>query len=133
MIDIKFLRENPDIVKENIKKKFQDKKIPLVDEVIKLDKDHRAIMQHGDELRNRICARLIEKIYDYYNDFKNKSFMTVYKEKSMLIGQTVYIVSDDTKEPLKVLDVSDNAELIVEHKDGRIEKLSSGEVSVRPL
>ena len=38
MIDIKFLRENPDIVKENIKKKFQDKKIPLVDEVIKLDK-----------------------------------------------------------------------------------------------
>ena len=88
---------------------------------------------YGDELRNRICARLIEKIYDYYNDFKNKSFMTVYKEKSMLIGQTVYIVSDDTKEPLKVLDVSDNAELIVEHKDGRIEKLSSGEVSVRPL
>ena len=86
-----------------------------------------------EELRNRICARLIEKIYDYYNDFKNKSFMTVYKEKSMLIGQTVYIVSDDTKEPLKVLDVSDNAELIVEHKDGRIEKLSSGEVSVRPL
>ena len=53
MIDIKFLRENPDIVKENIKKKFQDKKIPLVDEVIKLDKDHRAIMQHGDELRNK--------------------------------------------------------------------------------
>ena len=53
MIDIKFLRENPDIVKENIKKKFQDKKIQLVDEVIKLDKDHRAIMQHGDELRNK--------------------------------------------------------------------------------
>ena len=53
MLDIKFLRENPDIVKENIKKKFQDKKIQLVDEAIKLDKDHRAIMQHGDELRNK--------------------------------------------------------------------------------
>ena len=53
MIDIKFLRENPDIVKENIKKKFQDKKLPLVDEVIELDKNHRAIMQHGDELRNK--------------------------------------------------------------------------------
>ncbi len=37
MLDIKFLRENPDIVKENIKKKFQDEKLPLVDEVIKLD------------------------------------------------------------------------------------------------
>ena len=37
MIDIKFLRENPDIVRENIKKKFQDAKLPLVDEVIELD------------------------------------------------------------------------------------------------
>lgn len=45
MIDIKFLRENPDIVKENIKKKFQDKKLPLVDEVISLDKEHREIMK----------------------------------------------------------------------------------------
>ena len=45
MLDIKFLRENPDIVKENIKKKFQDAKLPLVDEVIALDreeKDHPA-------------------------------------------------------------------------------------------
>ena len=53
MIDIKFLRENPDIVKENIKNKFQDHKLPLVDEVIELDKTHRAIMQEGDELRNK--------------------------------------------------------------------------------
>ena len=53
MIDIKFLRENPDIVKENIKKKFQDKKLPLVDEVIELDKNHRAIMMEGDNLRNK--------------------------------------------------------------------------------
>ena len=37
MLDIKFIRENPDIVKENIKKKFQDEKLPLVDEVIELD------------------------------------------------------------------------------------------------
>ena len=41
MIDIKFLRENPDIVKQNIKNKFQDKKLPLVDEVIELDKERR--------------------------------------------------------------------------------------------
>ena len=53
MIDIKFLRENPDIVKENIKKKFQDKKLPLVDEVISLDKEHREIMKKGDVLRNK--------------------------------------------------------------------------------
>lgn len=40
MIDIKFLRENPDIVRENIKKKFQDAKLPLVDEVIELDAEN---------------------------------------------------------------------------------------------
>ena len=52
MIDIKFLRENPDVVKENIKKKFQDHKLGLVDEVIELDKKNRETMMHGDELRN---------------------------------------------------------------------------------
>ena len=45
MIDIKFLRENPDAVKENIRKKFQDEKIELVDEVIKLDEERRATQQ----------------------------------------------------------------------------------------
>ena len=51
MIDIKFLRENPDKVKENIKKKFQDKKLPLVDEVIELDEKRRESMAKADELR----------------------------------------------------------------------------------
>ena len=53
MLDIKFVRENPDIVKENIKKKFQDKKLPLVDEVIELDKKVRLLKQQGDELRTK--------------------------------------------------------------------------------
>ena len=43
MLDIKFLRENPEAVKENIKKKFQDDKLPLVDEVITLDEANRAV------------------------------------------------------------------------------------------
>ena len=51
MIDIKFLRQNPDIVKENIKKKFQDAKLPLVDEVIELDEKLREIKMKADELR----------------------------------------------------------------------------------
>ena len=51
MLDIKFLRENPDVVKENIKKKFQDKKIELVDKVIELDKEARAAQQEADGLR----------------------------------------------------------------------------------
>ena len=51
MIDIKFLRENPDVVKENIKKKFQDEKLPMVDEVIELDASRRDIQGKRDALR----------------------------------------------------------------------------------
>ena len=51
MLDLKFLRENPDIVKQNIKNKFQDSKLPLVDEVIELDRLNRAAVQEADELR----------------------------------------------------------------------------------
>lgn len=51
MIDIKFLRENPEIVKENIRKKFQDEKLPLVDQVIKLDAENRRVKQEADNLR----------------------------------------------------------------------------------
>ena len=61
MIDIKFLRENPDVVKENIKKKFQDEKLPLVDEVIALDTENRKTIQRMEELRadrNRISKEI---------------------------------------------------------------------------
>ena len=51
MIDIKFLRENPEVVKENIRKKFQDSKLPLVDEVIELDAESRKTQQEADDLR----------------------------------------------------------------------------------
>ena len=51
MIDIKFLRENPDAVRENIKKKFQDAKLPLVDEVIEYDAKSRAAQQEADAIR----------------------------------------------------------------------------------
>ncbi len=53
MLDLKFVRENPDIVKQNIKNKFQDEKLPLVDEVIALDAEARKIQQEADELRAR--------------------------------------------------------------------------------
>ncbi len=51
MLDIRFLRENPEIVKENIQKKFQDKKLPLVDEVMVLDAENRTVIQEADTLR----------------------------------------------------------------------------------
>ena len=61
MLDIKFVRENPDIVKENIKKKFQDDKLPLVDEAIALDKESRELQQEADDLRaskNKIAKQI---------------------------------------------------------------------------
>ena len=51
MLDIKFVRMNPDVVKENIKKKFQDDKLPLVDEVLELDQRNRDIKQEVEVLR----------------------------------------------------------------------------------
>ncbi|MEE1019242.1 MAG: serine--tRNA ligase, partial [Acutalibacteraceae bacterium] len=61
MIDIKFLRENPDVVKQNIKNKFQDHKLPLVDEVIELDKQSREVKAQADGLRterNKISKQI---------------------------------------------------------------------------
>lgn len=53
MLDMKFLRENPETVKENIKRKFQDHKVELVDKVIAMDKENRSLKQRGDELRSK--------------------------------------------------------------------------------
>ncbi|MBE6835658.1 MAG: serine--tRNA ligase [Ruminococcaceae bacterium] len=61
MLDIKFLRENPEIVKQNIRNKFQDRKLPLVDEVIELDKQYRNALQEADSLRanrNKISKQI---------------------------------------------------------------------------
>ena len=79
MLDIKFLRENPDVVKENIKKKFQDQKLPLVDEVIELDKELRDYRAKGDNLRaernstsTQIGGLMKEKKVDEANKMKER-------------------------------------------------------------
>lgn len=84
-----------------------------------------------DNLRNRLISEIITKIYEYYLRLDRHEFMGKYKEKSLLIGKEVYILSDEKKEGLFVLDIDDNAALVVKHKDGRIGHISSGEVSVR--
>ena len=69
MLDLKFVRENPDIVKQNIKNKFQDRKLPLVDEVIELDAKARAVKTEADELRanrNRHNNVLSCEIHTYF-------------------------------------------------------------------
>ena len=75
MIDIKLVRENPEMVKENIKKKFQDQKLVLVDEVIDLDQKVRDLKKNGDALRskrnsisNEIGQLMRDKKVDEAND-----------------------------------------------------------------
>ena len=53
MIDINLIRTNPDLVKENIKKKFQDAKLPLVDEVMNLDKENRSLKTEAENIRSQ--------------------------------------------------------------------------------
>ena len=75
MLDIKFIRENPDKVKENIKKKFQDHKLPLVDEVIALDKELRELKLEGDNLRgerNSVSAEIGTLMRDKKKDEAEK-------------------------------------------------------------
>ena len=89
MIDIKFLRENPDVVKENIKKKFQENKLPLVDEVIALDEERRKVQVEADAIRAG----------------KNK----IAKEIGMLMGQGKREEAEAKKK-----EVADNAARLVE-------------------
>ncbi len=112
MLDIKFIRENKDKVKENIKKKFQDEKLPLVDEVVELDEKIRILKQKGDTLRqernntsDEIGALFREKKNDLANAKKdrvveiNKELVNIedeenklsacLKEKMMIIPQMI--------------------------------------------
>ena len=99
MLDIKFVRENPEKVKGNIKKKFQDKKLPLVDEVIELDKRVRELKAEGDTLRQQrntvsdeIGSLFREKRVDEANEKKqavveiNEKLVDIEKEEEKLSG-----------------------------------------------
>lgn len=79
MLDMKFLRENPDQVKENIKKKFQDHKVKFVDEVLSLDKENRALKQKADDMRaqrnalsKQIGALMSKGLKEEANEIKKK-------------------------------------------------------------
>ena len=95
MLDIKFLRENSDIVKENIKKKFQDEKLPLVDEVIALDKEYREIKTKLDELRSERNKKS-NSIGSLMRDGKKEEAESV-KEEVAKINEEIAL--DEEKEP----------------------------------
>lgn len=84
MLDIKLVRENPELVKENIRKKFQEQKLPLVDEVLELDQKYRASKARGDELRSQ----------------RNK----ISKEIGMFMGKKMFAEAEEAKK--KVADIA---------------------------
>ena len=88
MLDIKFVRENPEAVKENIRKKFQDQKIPLVDEVINKDKELRSMKQRVDDLR-AMRNSLSKKIGGLMKEGK--------KEEAESVKQQVSSMADELK------------------------------------
>ena len=87
MIDIKLIRENPELVKDNIKKKFQDEKLPLVDEVKKLDEQYRALKSKADDLRNQRNV-LSKQIGSLMGQGKKQEAEQV-KEKVKTIGDEI--------------------------------------------
>ena len=87
MIDIKLIRDNPDIVRENIKKKFQDAKLPLVDEVIDLDKKNRAAITEVEALRAKRTT--LSKQVGVLMGQGKKDEAEAVKKESQEIGQKI--------------------------------------------
>ena len=87
--------------------------------------------EYIEDLRCKIVANIINNVSELYDKLEEHSFMEKYKEKSVLIGKEVYIVGDENREMMTVEDIDDNAYLVVRHKNGSVDRLFSGEVSVR--
>ena len=108
MLDIKFVRENPDVVKDNIKKKFQDHKLPLVDEVIELDEKCRKLKLEGDNLRSErnnisgmIGSLMREKKIDEANQKKQE--VVEINDKLTAIEEEELNLNQQLKEKMMVI------------------------------
>ena len=136
MLDIKFIRENPEIVKENIRKKFQDKKLPLVDEVIELDGKIRKLKQQGDELRkNRnslsqsIGALMREKKIEEANN--TKALVVKINEELVDIEKEEEVLSKELRTKMLVIpNIIDSSVPIGENDEFNVENERFGEAFV---
>ena len=118
MLDIKFVRENSDIVKENIKKKFQDEKLPLVDEVYNLDKEYRDCKTKGDNLRsekNKLSASIGELM-------RNKK-----KDEAEKVKKEVTSMGDEIEELTKR---EEELEVIIKNKMMSIPNIIADDVPI---
>lgn len=108
MLDIKFVRENPELVKENIKKKFQDQKLVLVDEVIALDKEIRALKAEGESLRalrNDISKQIgiLMKNKEIEKANESKATVTKYNERIAEIDPLLVNLTEELNKKMLVI------------------------------
>ena len=125
MIDIKFLRENPDIVKENIKKKFQDSKLPLVDEVIELDSEVRKAQQEADDIRaSKFTFDEAAAVISQDKDTRNNHGIRVNINAKSGVTTSKFQMQDLPQDVAKVVDRMNVGEIskaftMINEKDGR--------------
>ena len=94
MIDINLIRENRELVKENIKKKFQDKKLPIVDEVYELDKKYREIKKEADDLRG-LKNKVSEQIGLLMRDGKKDEALNLKEEVKAKSERIAYLEQEE--------------------------------------
>jgi len=136
MIDINILRQNPEIVRENIKKKFQDEKLPLVDEVIELDKKHRALKQQGDDLRasrnslsTEIGRLMREKKIEEANKIKEQ--VKLNNDKTLEIEKEEEIIAARIKQIMMTIpNIIDPDVPLGEDDSKNVQRLTVGEAKV---
>ena len=83
------------------------------------------------DIRSKLIAEVLNRFWLYYEDIENRSFIEAYKSRSLLIGKDINIISKNSKEKAKVIEIDNECRLKVKTEDGSIKILSSGEVSVR--
>ncbi|MBR3280405.1 MAG: serine--tRNA ligase [Clostridia bacterium] len=139
MLDIKFLRENPEIVKENIKKKFQDQKLPLVDEVIELDKELRDYRAKGDSLRaernstsTQIGGLMKEKKIEEANQMKQR-VNDINKELEEVEVKETELAEEIKKKMMVIPNIIDSSVPIGKDDSENVENERFGEPVVPPF
>ena len=85
----------------------------------------------AENLRNRLCAEVIDRFFKFYKELDKKTFLEVYRERSLVIGREITVIKNEKSEKALALDIDDNCRLLVEFEDNSQGFLSSGEISIK--
>ncbi len=133
MIDIKLIRENPELVKENIKKKFQNEKLPLVDEVKKLDEEFRDLQVEGDTLKaskNKLSSEIGKLVREGKKEEAEKIKEEIAKDSKKIeqIDERIPVVQEEIKKRMMVIpNIIDESVPIGEDDSKNVENKKYGE------